>query len=80
MLVVQTLVAELDYVLLYLLGSLCQTGSVITGFQALLAGAAAGDSLYLLPSGGNVGELIESVTVDGGRAFAVGGGHVPEAG
>lgn len=53
---------------------------MITGFQVLLAGAVAGESPYLLPSGGSVGELIESVTVDGGRVLAVGGGHVPEAG
>lgn len=51
-------------------------------FQALLVGAVAvvGEFPYLLPCGGSVGELTESVTADGECVLAVGGGHGPEPG
>lgn len=52
------------------------------GFQALFVGAVAvvGEFPYLQPSGGSVGELTESVRVDGESVLAVGGGHGPAAG
>lgn len=78
--------AGLDFVPLYPLGSLCQTGavsagltgSVTAGFRVLFVGAVAAvveESPYLLPFGGSVGELTESVTADGEGAVVVGGGH-----
>lgn len=43
-----------------------------------------GQSSYLLPSGGSVGEITECVADDGEHVLAVGGGHGggpgPEAG
>lgn len=41
----------------------------------LVVEAVAGDPPYLLSSGGSVGELNESLTADGERVLAVGGGH-----
>lgn len=53
-----------------------------TGFQTLFVGAVAvvGEFPYLLPSGGSVGELTESVAADGECVVVVGGGHGPGAG
>lgn len=82
--------AELDSVLLYPLGLLCQTGavsahltgSVTAGLQDLVveAVAAVAEFPYLLQSGGGADELTESATVGGEGVLAVGGGNGPGAG
>lgn len=44
------------------------------GLQALFVGAVVGVLPYLLPSGGRVDELTESVTADDECVLVVGGG------